>query len=327
MTCSYYFGFGSDRRSTASSAAAASTTSAAVGTVLQIHQRLVQLFPDLACTPQPSASTSATSHAASASASTSAAGGHARGAEALETLFDPLSGKLTALGRQQVAQGSVKLRVRDLLQVSSSAGLQNAATATSSSSSSSSSSSATSTAAMASSTLLTSVDDPLDLPLCAHECPPIAYLCIALSRYLNRLCHLPRSRRYLRVSFVVYLRHHLLGALFRRSSSSSSSCRALDNVAHSAEGDRDTDADTSSSSSSSSLLQVWQASFRFNFRVLATYRVFSLLMLLVLYVLFAMHQQPQQTSWPWSWATTLTLWALPFAYLVYRGSFPDYVIA
>lgn len=342
---------GSDRRSSASSSAAAAT--AAVGTVPQIRQRLVQLFPDLACTPHPSSA--AATNATSTSGGGVSSGGHTNAAEALETIFDPLSGKLTKIGRQQVAQGTVKLRVRDLLQVSSAS--QNATTSATSSSSAVS----PANAAMASSTLLTSVDDPLDLPLCAHECPPIAFLCITLSRYLNRLCHLPRSRRYLRVSFATYLRHHLLGALLRRSSSASTRAPVH---ASAVEGQTNADADRDEPETSLSFLQVWQSSFRFNLRVLATYRVFSFLVLVVLYLLFAAHQQQPATItavhgmnkqqlplrvhnieditatltsssaagasivyWPFSWSMTLTLLALPFAYLAYRGSFPEYVIA
>jgi hypothetical protein len=49
-------------------------------------------------------------------------------------------------------------------------------------------------------------DDVLDLPICSYECYPLCYLCIWVSKSLNRFFHLPKHRMYLKCSWMKILR-------------------------------------------------------------------------------------------------------------------------
>lgn len=190
--------------------------------------------------------------------------------------------------------------------------------------------------------------DPLDLPICSHELPWLARWCVHGSKQLNLLAQLPQHRHWLRVSWPRLLdlqrlavqvtrrlrtceqlrqRHAMATSASASASGSTAAGAGAGVVALRTESGEDAvlaaveeieqlrtllaelpPADT---------LTLVRHVFRFNLRVLASYRVFGSLALCLLFLAARVALLSDSTA---------ALVALPFLWLVVRGAFPEYVI-
>ncbi|KAJ1421133.1 hypothetical protein B484DRAFT_452847 [Ochromonadaceae sp. CCMP2298] len=142
-----------------------------------IDQRLAKLrtYCNLPQPPHPhrkhSARLGACMHSMVRIVPSSAAGMTTSVARGVEGEQRDLSGRLTEVGKACIVGGTVRVRVRDVLQPRALA------------------------------------RDPLECPLCSYEWKPLALLMVALTRDLNHTMHLPRNDAYLMCSWYTVWRN------------------------------------------------------------------------------------------------------------------------
>lgn len=179
--------------------------------------------------------------------------------------------------------------------------------------------------------------DPLDLPICSHEWPWLTRWCVHWSKQLNRQAQLPQYRQWLRVSWPRLLDLQRLAVqvtrrvrtceqLRQRHASNSSAPGAGAVALRTENGDDEVLAAVEEIGQLQRLLAelppadtatLMRHVFRFNLRVLASYRVFGSLVLAALFLAARLALLSDSTA---------ALVALPFLWLVVRGAFPEYVI-